>query len=172
MRYNLYNKLLLQLRCNDLDSTIKASTCTMSKYYSYMFYADRNVRPCTILGYTLTTFPKSLIQTKTTKRTSTELQAKKEEGPCIIGGESGQRRKRTLHRVWCCAGHPALQVYHCRSAPVCLWPFWAILGWVHFGHSMSKVCHLICRCYIVKRYCDIICDITAPHICWSCDLLL
>ena len=31
----------------------------MSKYYSYIFYADRNVRPCTILGYTLTTFPKS-----------------------------------------------------------------------------------------------------------------
>ena len=30
-----------------------------SKYYSYIFYADRNVRPCTILGYTLTTFPKS-----------------------------------------------------------------------------------------------------------------
>ena len=24
-----------------------------------MFYADRNLRPCTILGYTLTTFPKS-----------------------------------------------------------------------------------------------------------------
>ena len=32
-----------------------------------MFYADRNVRPCTILGYTLTTFPKSLIQTKQQK---------------------------------------------------------------------------------------------------------
>ena len=34
-----------------------------------MFYADRNIRPCTILGYTLTTFPKMLIQTKPTKRT-------------------------------------------------------------------------------------------------------
>ena len=42
-----------------------------------------------ILGYTLTTFPKSLIQTKTTKRTSTELRAVEE--PCIIGGESGQQ---------------------------------------------------------------------------------
>ena len=104
MRYNLYNKLLLQLRCNDLDSTIKASTCTTSKYYSYMFYADRNVRPCTILGYTLTTFPKSLIQTKTTKRTSTKLRAEKEEEPCIIGGESGQRRKRTLHNWWKISG--------------------------------------------------------------------
>ena len=29
-----------------------------SKYYSYIFYADRNVRPWTILGYTLATFPK------------------------------------------------------------------------------------------------------------------
>ena len=50
-----------------------------------MFYADRKVRPCIILGYTLATFPKSLIQTKTTKRLSTELQAV--EGLCIIGGE-------------------------------------------------------------------------------------
>ena len=58
-----------------------------------MFYTDRNVRPCTILGYTLTTFPKSLIQTKKQqkKNNSTELQAVKEEGPCIIGGESGQQ---------------------------------------------------------------------------------
>ena len=53
----------------------------MSKYYSYMFYADRNVRPCTILGYTLTTFPKSLMQIETTKITSTKLRAVK-EGPC------------------------------------------------------------------------------------------
>ena len=29
-----------------------------TKYYSYIFYADRNVRPWTILGYTLATFPK------------------------------------------------------------------------------------------------------------------
>ena len=33
----------------------------MSKYYSYIFYADRNVRPWMILGYTLTTFPKVAI---------------------------------------------------------------------------------------------------------------
>ena len=46
-----------------------------------MFYADRNLRPCTILEYTLTTFPKSLMQIETTKRTSTELRAVK-EGPC------------------------------------------------------------------------------------------
>ena len=36
-----------------------------------------------ILGYTLTTFPKSLIQTKPTKRTSTKLRAVK-EGPCTL----------------------------------------------------------------------------------------
>ena len=80
-----------------------------SKYYSYIFYTSRNVRPCTILGYTLTTFPKShktLLHNqsnrnlwhncksntkqrrKQQKQTSTELRA---EGPCIIGGESGQQ---------------------------------------------------------------------------------
>ena len=85
-RYNLYNELLLQLRCNDLDYTIKASTCTTSKYYSYMFYADRNIRPCTILGYTFTTFPKSLIQTKTTKRTLHRI--------------ASCKRRRTLHWWW------------------------------------------------------------------------
>ena len=47
-----------------------------------------------ILGYTLTTFPKSLIQMKPTKRTSTELQAVK-EGPCIIGGEYPDNRFST-----------------------------------------------------------------------------
>ena len=48
-----------------------------------MFYADRNARPCTILGYTLTTFPKSLIQTKTTKRTLHQI--------------ASHKRRRTLH---------------------------------------------------------------------------
>ena len=49
-----------------------------------------------ILGYTLTTFPKSLIQTKKQqKELSTELQAVKEEGPCIIGGESLDSRFST-----------------------------------------------------------------------------
>ena len=41
-----------------------------------------------ILGYTLTTFPNSLIQTENNKKNhthSTELRAV--EGPCIIGGE-------------------------------------------------------------------------------------
>ena len=91
MRYHLYNESLLQLRCNDLDYTIKASTCTMSKYYSYMFYADRNVRPCTILGYTLTTFPKSLIQTK---------KQQKEHLHRIVS----HKRRRTLHNWWRISG--------------------------------------------------------------------
>ena len=30
-----------------------------SKHYSYISYTSRNVRPCTILGYASTTFPKS-----------------------------------------------------------------------------------------------------------------
>ena len=32
-----------------------------------MFYADRNIRPCTILGYTLTTFPKSLMHNQSNR---------------------------------------------------------------------------------------------------------
>ena len=66
----------------------------MSKYYSYIFYADRNVRPCTILGYshnipqksqenkcitrvieTSGTIAKVITKQKTTKTTSTELRA-------------------------------------------------------------------------------------------------
>ena len=68
----------------------------MSKYYSYMFYADRNVRPCTILGYTLTAFPQKFNTDKETtkKNNSTELQAVK-EGPCIIGGESPDNKFST-----------------------------------------------------------------------------
>ena len=86
MRYNLYNQLLLQLRCNDLDYTIKASTCTKSKYYSYMFYADRNIRPCTILGYTLTTFPKSKYRQKKYQQKNNQLHQ-------IVS-------RRTLHNWW------------------------------------------------------------------------
>ena len=65
----------------------------MSKYYSYIFYADRNVRPWTILGYTLATFPKVTINiylctTREEIRTLPQLQ---EKGPCIIGGEFGHQ---------------------------------------------------------------------------------
>ena len=56
----LVQQLPLQLRCNDLDIYNKGiNLYKMSKYYSYIFYADRNIRPCTILGYTITTFPKN-----------------------------------------------------------------------------------------------------------------
>ena len=52
-----------------------------------MFHADRNVRPCTILGYTLTTFPKKLNTDKRNTnreeptKLSTELRA---EEPCTL----------------------------------------------------------------------------------------
>ena len=62
-----------------------------SKYYSCIFYADRNVRPWTILGYTLATFPKVtqyiyLCTTREEIRTLAQLQ---EKGPCIILREPG-----------------------------------------------------------------------------------
>ena len=47
-----------------------------------------------VLGYTLTTFPKSLIQTENNKKNhSTELRAV--EGPCIMGGEYPDNRFST-----------------------------------------------------------------------------
>ena len=60
-----------------------------SKYYSYMFYADRNIRPWTILGNTLTTFPKvaQYIYLCTTQEETRTLALLQEKGPCIIGGE-------------------------------------------------------------------------------------
>ena len=77
----------------------------MSKYYSYMFYADRNVRPCTILGYSHNIPQKSqdtrVIETSgtiakeipnQTKPTSTDLRA---VAPCIIGGEYPDNRFST-----------------------------------------------------------------------------
>ena len=56
-----------------------------------MFYADRNIRPCTILGYTLTTFPKSLIQIKLTQREQLHRIA-------------SRKRRRTLHNWWRISG--------------------------------------------------------------------
>ena len=55
-----------------------------SKYYGYIFYADRNIRPWMILGYTLATFPKVAIYiylctTQEEIRTLAQLQ---EKGPC------------------------------------------------------------------------------------------
>ena len=56
-----------------------------SKYYSYIYiYADRNVRPWTIQGYTLATFPK----------VTQYIYAQPEE-------EIG---KRTLHNWWRISG--------------------------------------------------------------------
>ena len=57
-----------------------------SKYYSYIyFYADRNVRPWTIQGYTLATFPKvaQYIFMHNSRRNRQENLAKLlEKGPC------------------------------------------------------------------------------------------
>ena len=40
------------------------------------------------------------------------------------------------------------------------------------GRTASKAHHLIFRCYIIDECHNIICDVTAPHMHWSCDLLL
>ena len=59
---NLYNnnQLPLQLRCNDLEIYNKRHQLVQKRasIIVYIFYADRNVRPWMILGYTLATFPK------------------------------------------------------------------------------------------------------------------
>ena len=39
----------------------------------------------------------------------------------------------TQGRVWHCVGHPAPRVYRCHVGPVCLWPFYTILG----GHTLD-----------------------------------
>ena len=41
-----------------------------------------------------------------------------------------------------------------------------------FGHTISKACHFIFGHYIINECCDIICDVTVPHVPWSCDHLL
>ena len=57
------------------------------------FTLFRNVRPCTILGYTLTNIPQKFNTDKNNKkRTSTKLRAVTEEGPCIkLVEKSGQQ---------------------------------------------------------------------------------
>ena len=74
-------------------------------------------------------------------------------------------------RVWHCVEHPALWVY-CGHGALVLLPFLGNFGWAHFGYGMSKAHHLIFRCYIIKGHCDIMCDVTVPHVHWSHDLLL
>ena len=73
----------------------------MSKYYSYIFYADRNVRPCTILGYshnipqksqdikcitrvieTSGTIAKEIKETQNTKQTPPNCDQKKD--PAVV----------------------------------------------------------------------------------------
>ena len=78
-----------------------------SKYYSYIFYADRNVRPCTILGYTLTTFPKS-------RKTLMHNQSNRDLWHNCKRNKRNQRQqthklhlnvsRRTLHNWWRISG--------------------------------------------------------------------
>ena len=101
----LVQQLSLQLRCNDLDIYNKGiNLYKMSKYYSYIFYADRNVRPCMILGYTLTTFPKS-------RKTLMHNQSNRDLWHNCKRNKRNQQTKlhlnvsrRTLHNWWGISG--------------------------------------------------------------------
>ena len=64
-----------------------------SKYYSYIFYTSRNVRPCTILGYTLTTFPKS-------RKTLLHNQSNRNLWHnCKSSNKAENNKNKNLHRI-------------------------------------------------------------------------
>ena len=73
--------------------------------------------------------------------------------------------------MWRRAEHPALWVYRARSSPV-LWPFLGNFLWARLGRTMSKAHHLVFRRYVINGCSDIKCDVTAPHMHQSHDLLL
>ena len=50
--------------------------------------------------------------------------------------------------------------------------FWGIFKDTRFGHTASEACHLVCRCNVIQQCCDVICDVTVPHMHWSHDHLL
>ena len=65
----------------------------MSKYYSYIFYTSRNVRPCTILGYTHTTFPKS-------RKTLLHIQSNRNLWHnCKSSNKAENNKNKNLHRI-------------------------------------------------------------------------
>ena len=86
----------------------------MSKYYSYIFYADRNVRPWMIQGYTLATFPKVMqyIFMHNPRRNRQENLAKieirtfaqlQEKGPCndiIVFSRTAEDHMEHLERIF------------------------------------------------------------------------
>ena len=71
-------------------------------------------------------------------------------------------------RVWHHTDHSAIQVDHSQVLQL----FSGNFVITRFGCPASKAHHLIFRCYIINEHCDVICDIMAPHMHWSCDLLL
>ena len=58
------------------------------------------------------------------------------------------------------------------SLPEVLRPFSGHFVLMHFGRTASEAHHLIFGHYVIRGCCDVICDIMAPHVHWSCDLLL
>ena len=64
-----------------------------SKYFSYI-YADRNVRPCTIQGYTLITFPKVAQYILCTTREETG----KKNFAAKVDGREGNEKERSPHK--------------------------------------------------------------------------
>ena len=74
----------------------------------------------------------------------------------------GVALRRTPGLLWVYCGH---------GSPI-LWPFLGNFLWAHLGCAVSEARHLIFGHYIIKECCDIICDVTAPHVHRSCDLLL
>ena len=43
---------------------------------------------------------------------------------------------------------------------------------IHFGRAVSEACHKVCHCNVVQQCYDVMCDVTMPHVHWSCDQLL
>ena len=58
------------------------------------------------------------------------------------------------------------------TIPEVLQPFSGNFMITRFRHAASEARHLIFGRYIIDECRDIICDVTAPHVHWSHDLLL
>ena len=74
----------------------------------------------------------------------------------------------TLIYMWHQADHPAIRVVPALG-------FAAFLGnfsLTRFGHTVSEAHHLFLDVMSLGGCCDIVCDVTAPHVHGSCDLLL
>ena len=67
--------------------------------------------------------------------------------------------------------HPVLWVYLAHGSPV-LQPFLGNILRMCLRCAASEVQHLVFGCYVINECCDIICDITVPHMHQSHDPLL